>query len=149
MGKTRKYHANIHIVHYGSGLPVFRGDVYQQGYGLGGLLSGLFRAVIPIFKPLAKAAIKRSVPMLKRGAKELGKTALSATSNILSDAIQHKRPIRESVKHHARKSAGELLNKIIQNEQKPFVTKKARKRKAPKNRKQDIFQQGNKRLRHL
>ena len=123
-----------HTLHYGSGLPVFRGELYQQGYGLGGLLSGLFRAAIPFFKPLAKAA----TPFLKRSAKTIGKSALKAGTNILSDAIEKKRPIRESVKHHAGKSATELLNKIVLQQKPPksTVTKMTKKRKGGK---PDIF----------
>ena len=32
--------ARTHMMHYGSGLPVFRGEFRQYGHGLGSLLAG-------------------------------------------------------------------------------------------------------------
>lgn len=49
MGKIR-YNRDcrkLHHLHHGSGHPVFRGELMQEGYGVGGLISGLFRKAIP------------------------------------------------------------------------------------------------------
>ena len=50
----------------------FRGARIQRGYGLGNILGGLFRSALPI---------------LKKGAKALGKQALQTGVEIASDAL--------------------------------------------------------------
>ena len=45
----------------------------QRGYGLGGLLKGLFRA---------------AVPLLKQGAKVVGRTALKTGAQVAGDVLQ-------------------------------------------------------------
>ena len=57
-------------------LPVFVGPGNQRGYGLGGILSGLFRTAIPI--------VKRGAASL---AKEAGKEALTTGAGILEDVM--------------------------------------------------------------
>ena len=57
-------------------LPVFVGPGNQRGYGLGGILSGLFRTAIPF--------VKRGAASL---AKEVGKEALTTGAGILEDVM--------------------------------------------------------------
>ena len=57
-------------------LPVFAGPGNQRGYGLGGMLSGLFRTAIPF--------VKRGAASL---AKEVGKEALTTGAGILGDVL--------------------------------------------------------------
>ena len=57
-------------------LPVFAGPGSQRGYGLGGMLSGLFRTAVPF--------LKRSAASL---AKEVGKEALTTGAGILEDVM--------------------------------------------------------------
>jgi hypothetical protein len=77
----------IHHVHYGSGLPVFKGEFRQQGYGLGGLLSGLARTVLPIIAPIAKSL-----------AKTVLSTGLDTGRRIASDVISGKDTLKSSAK---------------------------------------------------
>ena len=56
----------------GRGLPVFHGARMQRGYGIGSFLKGLFRS---------------AVPLLKQGARTVGKTALSSGLNIANDIL--------------------------------------------------------------
>jgi len=56
-------------------IPVFSGVKYQQGYGLGNIFSGLIKAAIPI---------------VKKGAISLGKTALDTGLNIARDKLAGK-----------------------------------------------------------
>ena len=56
----------------GSGDVFFRGTRIQRGYGLGNILSGLFRTALPI---------------LKQGAKGLGKEVLRTGVEIASDGL--------------------------------------------------------------
>ena len=68
--------ADHHKTHYGSGMPVFQGDIRQDGYGLGALL---MRFAAPLLKPIVRtvgkdlitgggkilsSVVKRGVPML-------------------------------------------------------------------------------------
>ena len=68
--------ADHHMTHYGSGMPVFQGDIRQDGYGLGALL---MRFAAPLLKPIVRtvgkdlisgggkilsSVVKRGVPML-------------------------------------------------------------------------------------
>ncbi|MED5363038.1 MAG: hypothetical protein VX790_02535, partial [Bacteroidota bacterium] len=58
---------------YGGNLPAFHGVRVQRGYGLGGLLKGLFRAAVPLFK---------------QGAKTVGRTALKTGAKVAKDVLQ-------------------------------------------------------------
>ena len=45
----------------GHGMPVYSGYATQQGYGLGNVLGGLFRAAIPVAKRAAKNAARAAL----------------------------------------------------------------------------------------
>ena len=81
----------LHKLHYGSGLPVFRGEFRQRGYGLGGVLGNLARFVLPALKPLGKALLRKGV---------------RTTAAIASDVISGKR----SFKSAARKRVSDALS---------------------------------------
>lgn len=85
--KSRCRH--LHHLHYGSGMPVFRGELRQDGYGIGGLLSGLFRRALPVL-----------APVLKSGAKALANTALKTGRRVLSDVVSDRRGFKESLQKH-------------------------------------------------
>ena len=57
------FYDNYYASRVGAGIPVYPGGELQYGHGLGNLLGGLFRSAIPL---------------LKKGATALGKTALQA-----------------------------------------------------------------------
>lgn len=59
-----------------SRIPIFVGPGSQRGYGLGGMLSGLFRTAMPF--------VKRGAQSL---AKEVGKQALTTGADILGDVM--------------------------------------------------------------
>jgi len=78
--------------------PVFAGAVNQRGHGIGSFLSGLFRTVFPL---------------LKSGAKAIGKEALDAGFNVLRDTINQK-PLKESLKSRIRDASDHLIDKADQ-----------------------------------
>ena len=86
----------------GDGFPVFQGSVIQKGYGLGGIISGLTRSIIPLLgrtiTPLLKQGAKHAIPIVKEGARELGKHALETGVKSLSDVLTNKKTIRSAVK---------------------------------------------------
>lgn len=124
MGKTaynKRKCEHSHHLHYGTGLPVFRGDAHQQGYGLGSIISGLFRSALPVI-----------APMLKSGAKSLAKTALKTGRNVLSDVVTDRYSFKDSIKRHI----GDALSSPVPREQVP--RKKRRLQKRPR-KQRDIF----------
>lgn len=67
--------ADTHRTHYGSGLPVFRGDLRQDGYGLGALL---MRFAGPILKPLIQT---------------VGRNVVSSGGKVLSNVVKNSIPL--------------------------------------------------------
>ena len=82
--------ARTHRIHYGSGMPVFRGEYRQKGFGLGSLLAGLARTVLPIITPIAK---------------KLAKSAFHTGQQILGDVVSG----QDTLKASARKRIGDAL----------------------------------------
>ena len=103
--------AHNHRLHYGSGLPVFRGDVRQEGWGLGGLLGGLFRQAIPILKPMASS---------------IAKAALKTSGRVLSDVVSNKKPLKDAVKDRFLETIDEALTKKSRQVKRRRGTKRKR-----------------------
>lgn len=79
----------------GSMVPIFHGTKYQRGHGLGSIFSGLFKA---------------AVPMLKKGAVQLGKTALKTGVNIAKDALGGE-SIKSAFSKNVKSAGRDILNK--------------------------------------
>lgn len=100
-----KYNNNINSMcpydHYythqaGSGIGViYKGASHQRGHGIGSFLGGLFRSVLPL---------------LRNGAKVVGKEALNAGVGLLSDMVQTK-PLDESLKYRIKEATTNLKRK--------------------------------------
>lgn len=95
----------LYRLHYGQGLPVFIGDVQQDGYGLGGFLSSLFRKVMPIVS-------KTVVPFLKQTAKTAGKSLLKTGTQVLSDVVLDDKNLKESVKRRGKEGVRDFVTKV-------------------------------------
>ena len=83
----------------GGNVRVFNGAKYQRGHGLGNIFSGMLKA---------------AMPMIKEGAKTLGKTALKAGVNIARDKMAGK-SFKESFQDNLRLAGSELTNQAINN----------------------------------
>ena len=83
---------------HGGAIAAFHGTRVQRGYGLGGLLRGLFRT---------------AVPLLKQGAKAVGKTALKTGAQIASDVLQGG-DIKSSVRNRTSQARQNLRKKAKQ-----------------------------------
>ncbi len=85
----------------GSGSPVYRGSTHlQRGYGLGGLMRGLFRSALPI---------------LKKGAAAVGKEALQASVDIAQDVMSGqnvKSAAKRRLKTAGRNMGAKVMDKI-------------------------------------
>ena len=77
--RRRKYQRG-----YGAGIPTFRAEPLQLGYGLGGLFRGLYRSISP---------------SLKKALATVGKHALKTGADILEDVVVNKTPIKQAVKN--------------------------------------------------
>ena len=82
--------AESHRLHYGSGIPVFRGEQRQVGYGLRSLIGNIVRGALPVLKPVAK---------------HLARSALTTGRHILSDVLSG----RDDLKSSARKRVAEAI----------------------------------------
>ena len=77
----------------GNGLPIFIGG--QRGRGLGGILSGLARMIVPV---------------LKKGGKALLKEGVKAGTHIIGDVLEGEN-FKTSVKKRTKQSGSRLLKK--------------------------------------
>ena len=87
------YYRNFYLDQVGSG-NAFQGASIQRGYGLGGILGGLFRA---------------ATPLLKKGAKAVGRRVLRTGLDIAGDALSG-RSIKDSAKHRLMQAGKELVS---------------------------------------
>lgn len=74
---------------------VFVGSAHQRGHGIGKFLGGLFR---------------KAMPLLRRGAKTVGREAWRAGLNVLSD-VANCVPLKDSVRIRVKESGGNLKRK--------------------------------------
>ena len=75
---------------------IYIGAPYQRGHGgIGSFLAGVFRRVLPL---------------LSRGAKAVGKEALRAGANIVSDIATRNTPVSESFRTRVKES-GQVLKR--------------------------------------
>ena len=96
--------------------PVFAGSRMQRGHGLGSIFSGLFKA---------------ATPLLKRGAKALGKQALSTGMELANDLLEG-RNFKTAAKSRLKKAGSSLMKDAVHSIKKPPG-------KRVKRNKRDIF----------
>ena len=91
---AKAYH-DYYLHQAGKGYPVYAGSRYQRGHGLGSIFGGL---------------IKAAMPLLKKGAKTLGREALKTGLNIVGDAVEGKN-IKEAATSRLTSTGKTLLQK--------------------------------------
>jgi hypothetical protein len=105
MTKTDQYVRYYLDQQQGNGMPVLMGSAFQRGYGLrsqvgfgmGGLFKSLIRAVMP---------------MVKSGAKTLGKIALNTGANVLGDVLSGQN-VKKAARSRINESANVLKKKAV------------------------------------
>lgn len=75
---------------------------YQRGAGLGNILSKAFRTILPLFKK----------PIVQRGLKRVGSALLNTGVAGLSDHLETKTPLKQSLKRQALRESKQLLKSI-------------------------------------
>ena len=113
---ARAYH-EYYLNQAGRGYPVYVGTRYQRGHGLGSIFGSLF---------------KSAVPLLKRGAKTLGREALKTGLNLASDVMEGQN-VTQAAKSRLKSTGQSLLQKAIIGMGPPGERsiKRAAKRKNP------------------
>ena len=87
----------------GRGLPVFSGPALQRGHGLGGILGGVMRM---------------AVPLLKKGAKFLGRQALQTGVGLAEDVMAGKN-VKTSAKRRLKQMGTDTLQHIGRQRKSP------------------------------
>lgn len=91
------YH-NYYLNQKGRGYPVYAGRRFQRGHGLGSILGSLF---------------KSAAPLLKKGAKALGKEALKTGMHVAADALEG-RNVKESLKSRVKDTGRQMVNRAVE-----------------------------------
>ena len=116
---SRNVYDDYYLRQAGHGMPIFVGGRYQRGRGLGNILGGLARMVVPV---------------LKRGGKTLLKEGLRTGIDILGD-VTSGRSIKSSAQRRIKQTGSRLLKKAVNSLPQPAPpgqpqTNNVRKRKA-------------------
>ena len=106
---------------YGGVQNVFKGPMYQQGYGLGGYFKKFFRWLVPI-------AEKHVLPHVKSGLQTLGKQAIDSVSDIAHDTLKGKN-VRESVEERTFEAIENIKNRAEKRLRGEGIRKASKKRK--------------------
>lgn len=77
---------------------IYRGAPYQKGHGIGSFLGGLFRSVMPL---------------LKSGARAVGKETLRAGANIIDD-MSNNTSLKEAFQNRIHEASENLKRKALQ-----------------------------------
>ena len=96
---SSKHYEDYYVGQVGRGHPVFTGPRTQRGYGLGGILGGLFRS---------------AMPLLKQGAKTLGREAIRTGVGIAQDALEGKN-VKTSAQNRLRRAGRSLANSALRS----------------------------------
>ena len=121
---SNKDFEDYYLSQAGNGVPVFSGPRTQRGHGLGSVLGGLF---------------KSASPLLKQGAKLLGKHALKTGIRVASDVAagkDFKTAAKAGLKSGLKKTASDLTKLAVKRLRPPGD-------RQTKRRKQDIFDKYN------
>ena len=113
---TRNAFEDYYINQAGNGIPVFVGGRSQRGNGLGGILSGLARMVVPV---------------LKRGGKRLLKESLRTGVGILGD-VEAGGNLKTSAKSRLKQGGTRLLDQVVSGVTQPETTAKQKRNKKRK-----------------
>ena len=119
--------------HYGRGLPTFHGEIIQQGYGIGNLLGGFFKSLIPL-------ASKHVAPILKKSAASAGKSLLRSGANVIKEVALEKKNLKDSLKRHAKTSLEDILQDVVGGQKgRGLRCKKTKRLRKSKKSSKDIF----------
>ncbi len=94
---------NYYMEQAGGGYNYYKGNVYQQGYGLGSTFKRFFKWIVPIFK-------EHALPKIESGLKHVGNEAIITAANIAKDVVTG-RDLGLATKEHIATSIDKLKDK--------------------------------------
>jgi len=97
-------HFELYKPQVGSGLSGFEGSRYQRGAGLGNIFKKFYNWILPIFKTHA-------LPVIKSGAKTIGKEAVKTAANFANDAFDGE-DLETSIKHRTNEAFTSIANDV-------------------------------------
>ncbi len=89
-------------------IPPFIGIPYQRGYGIGNIISGLFKSVIP----LAKNVFKVAKPILKKTGKQMLKRTVKGGVNVIQKVADGEN-FKKAIKAEGQKALLDLKDKAL------------------------------------
>ena len=92
-----KHYEDYYTRQVGRGFPVFQGPRNQRGFGLGGILGGL---------------LKSAMPLIKQGAKTLGRQAIRTGVDIAKDALSGQ-DLKTAAKSRIKRAGRDLTQRAI------------------------------------
>lgn len=113
---------------------MYKGALYQRGYGLGGTFRRFFSWIMPIVQ-------KHTLPVLNQGLREIGKSAVLTAADIAKDSISG-RDIKESAQERLNLAIDDLKGKAEKKLSGQGIKRKNKSNKKiilVKKRKKDIF----------
>ena len=93
---TKDAYEEYYLRQAGNGLPVFVGNRFQRGHGIGNVLGGLARMVVPILKRSGRALLKEGV---------------KAGVGVLKD-VAGGEGIKASARKRVKQTGSRLLNRV-------------------------------------
>ena len=114
---SRRMYLDHYAAQSGSGLPMFYGYAGQRGHGLGSILAGFFRQVLPI---------------INKGLGFFGKEAIRTGAKIASDVVERGENFGDSTKKRVSEHINEFAPGLIPQSGSGFRRGRKRKRTSKK-----------------
>lgn len=102
---------------------IYKGPLYQRGYGLGGIFKRFFKWIVPLMQ-------KHGAPLIEKGISTVGNQIVASTNDLAQDIIKGK-DVKESANEHF-ETAVENLKRKAENALSGKGIKRRKKRKQSK-----------------
>jgi hypothetical protein len=120
---SRNMYEDYYLKQSGGQMPVFMGSRFQRGHGLGSILSGLFRRIVPFFR---------------NNAKNIATNLLQTGAEVVGDVFDDKKKFTDSLKERLPQG----IKRTVQNLEFQSGSGLGQRRKC-KRLKRDIFDRKN------
>lgn len=162
MEYNKKVNIYKHFLQNGDGMPIFRGDPIrhrQRGAGLGALLSGMFRNIIPFLKKgisTVTPMLKKAIPIIKKTSSPLLKKAIPLIKKEAIPLIKKEggKFLTDQIVKKTEKLINKITSKIDKNKQigsgkrkqRKIVNNKKQRKKAKTKQKQKVIKKSKKQM---
>ena len=110
--ESQQYYNNYYANQVGNGLGVFSGTTIHKGAGIGSLIGSIFR---------------KTMPLITKGAKTIGKQLVQTGLNIASDAMQGEN-VKSSAEKNFKTAGNNLLSALADSFSNPIAPTQSKKR---------------------